>query len=287
MPGKTATTSLIAGFPVPQNPADQQFIRFNFATLQWEFVAAPGGETNLGANVGAGTGLVFRDKTGVTLNFKSLLQGTNMTITNNANDITIATLAEINLAANVGAGVGLVFRDKTGVTLNLKSILAGANITVTNNANDITIAATGAASNTFARVVKKIDETVNNSSAFQDDDELVIALNANKVYFGALFLYMNSNATADFKWLVTLPAGATAEYSTGSWDALSLMSLVDMTASTVLAGLAANFMIAIPFRIIVAGTAGNIQLRWAQDVANVSDTKVLQGSCMVLYEELP
>lgn len=52
------------------------------------------GEANTGANVGAGTGLSFRDKTGVTLNFRSLLAGLNIGITNNANDITIAfTLA--------------------------------------------------------------------------------------------------------------------------------------------------------------------------------------------------
>lgn len=48
------------------------------------------GEINTGDNVGAGSGLIFRDKTGVTLNFKTLLQGSNITITNNADDITIA-----------------------------------------------------------------------------------------------------------------------------------------------------------------------------------------------------
>ena len=53
------------------------------------FIGGGGGEVNLGANVGSGTGLVFRDKTGVTLNFKSLIQGANITLTNNANDIEI------------------------------------------------------------------------------------------------------------------------------------------------------------------------------------------------------
>ncbi len=42
-----------------------------------------------GANVGAGVGLVYRDKTSTTLNFKSLAQGSGITITNNADDITI------------------------------------------------------------------------------------------------------------------------------------------------------------------------------------------------------
>lgn len=53
-------------------------------------VPAGSGEANTGANVGAGTGLIFRDKTGVTINFKSLVQGANITLTNNADSITIA-----------------------------------------------------------------------------------------------------------------------------------------------------------------------------------------------------
>lgn len=45
----------------------------------------------LGANVGSGAGLIFRDKTGTTLNFKSLIAGSDIVITNNADDITIDT----------------------------------------------------------------------------------------------------------------------------------------------------------------------------------------------------
>jgi len=44
-----------------------------------------------GANVGSGAGLVFRDKTGTTLNFKSLIAGNDIVVTNNADDITIDT----------------------------------------------------------------------------------------------------------------------------------------------------------------------------------------------------
>ncbi len=44
-----------------------------------------------GANVGAGTGLVYLNKTGVTLNFRTLLDGQYTVITTNADDITIDT----------------------------------------------------------------------------------------------------------------------------------------------------------------------------------------------------
>jgi len=47
-----------------------------------------GGEANTASNVGAGDG-VFKQKTGVDLEFKSLIAGTNITLTPGTNDITI------------------------------------------------------------------------------------------------------------------------------------------------------------------------------------------------------
>lgn len=70
---------------------------------------AAGGEANDGANVGAGEGNVYRDKTGVTLNFKTLKQGTGVTITDNADEVEIAAagatdtrIISISFASNDG-----------------------------------------------------------------------------------------------------------------------------------------------------------------------------------------
>jgi hypothetical protein len=98
-----------------------------------------GGEVNTASNVGAGAGLVFKQKTGVDLELRSINAGTGVTVTNNASDITVATTAEANTASNVGTGTGLVFKQKTGVDLELKSIKSGTNVTVVNNVSDITI----------------------------------------------------------------------------------------------------------------------------------------------------
>jgi len=62
-----------------------------------------------GANVGIGTGLVFRDKVGNVLNFKTLQEGTGIVITDNPNEIVIATTATSTNVSNT-----LVSRDLSG-----------------------------------------------------------------------------------------------------------------------------------------------------------------------------
>ncbi len=63
--------------------------KFQFNGSAWvEFVKGTG-EANEMANVGVGTGLIFRDKLGVTFNIKSLIGGTGITVTDNSDDITI------------------------------------------------------------------------------------------------------------------------------------------------------------------------------------------------------
>jgi hypothetical protein len=51
-----------------------------------------GGEANTGANVGSGTGQVFKNKTGVTLNFRTLQAGPGITISQSTNEITLSSV---------------------------------------------------------------------------------------------------------------------------------------------------------------------------------------------------
>jgi len=102
------------------------------------------GEANTGTNVG-GEKEVYKDKVGTSLRFRTIKAGTNITVTENADDIEIAATGggsgETNTASNVGAGSD-VFKQKTGVDLEFKTLIGGTNVTLTENADDITITAT-------------------------------------------------------------------------------------------------------------------------------------------------
>jgi hypothetical protein len=92
------------------------------------------------ANVGTGTGLVYQSNTGGAVSLRSLLAGSNITIINNANDITIAATSsgEANTASNLGTGTG-IFSSKVGSDLQFKSLIAGSGTSITNTATEITI----------------------------------------------------------------------------------------------------------------------------------------------------
>lgn len=76
---------------VPPFPANNDGIKFNFATLQWELSPFGGaGEANTSSNVGAGLGWAL-PKVGVDLPFKSFIALAPLTIVSNPTNITIST----------------------------------------------------------------------------------------------------------------------------------------------------------------------------------------------------
>jgi hypothetical protein len=107
-------------------------------------IAGGAGEVNTASNLGAGSG-TFASKVGADLQFKSLVAGSNVSLSSTATEITIAATdtGEVNTASNVGASGTGVFYQKSGVDLQFKKLIAGTNVTITDNGTTITVDAAG------------------------------------------------------------------------------------------------------------------------------------------------
>ncbi len=97
------------------------------------------GEANTSSNTGPGVGLAL-PKNGIDLPFKSLVAGTNVTLTDNPDHVVIESqdTGEANTSSNAGTGVGLAL-PKNGVDLPFKSLVAGSNVTLIDAASTVTI----------------------------------------------------------------------------------------------------------------------------------------------------
>src|SRR5690554_5632501 len=118
-----------------------------YIKLNGDYVDITGsaGETITASNTSDGEGKIFKEKSGNDLIFKSIKAGSNITVTNNDNDVTIAGQGggETNTASNVGTGEGKVFKQKSGVDLQFKTLKAGNNIQITDTDSEIIIEASG------------------------------------------------------------------------------------------------------------------------------------------------
>jgi len=147
--------------------------------------------------------------------------------------------------------------------------------------------ATGLKWNTSARLanvtVKSADETVNNSTTLQNDNDLKQALGTNETWAFLLFIRSISNATADINFTMTGPGSSTLAFMRIGVDT-ALAPEVEVTGGGFMGGGSANTHMMIQGIIRTAGTSGDLQFQWAQAVANVSDTKVLQYSTLLAWK---
>lgn len=98
------------------------------------------GEANTASNVGSGAG-PFRAKAGVDLEFRSVNGAGSVSVTQNANDITVSG-SGLTTGSGLGSGEQ-VYGYKQGSALRFRSLVAGSNVTLTSGSDSITIASTG------------------------------------------------------------------------------------------------------------------------------------------------
>ena len=133
------------------SPADGDLLTWNATTQSFQNSASlPTALQTTASNKGAGNG-VFKQKTLQDLEFKSLVAGSNVTLTAGTDTITIATTASSNVTAgeNLGGGQG-PFAQISGTTMQFKEILATSPLSIVAGANSITISSSAEANTNTA-----------------------------------------------------------------------------------------------------------------------------------------
>lgn len=144
-------------------------------------------------------------------------------------------------------------------------------------------------------VHKTADESVTSSTTIQNDNHLLVSVAANTEYEIIVRLAVNGSAAADFKMAWTMPAGCTGQRFSRGPAVSSATSTADTTTRA--SGLTDNFTTEINYGVfstgqlsfveeilyvVTAGTAGVVQLKWAQNASSGTATTVVAGSYIVV-----
>jgi hypothetical protein len=142
-------------------------------------------------------------------------------------------------------------------------------------------------------VRKTANESVTSSATLQDDDHLLLQVAANAAYLLELFLVYDGATTGDIQIGFTFPAGATIDWTPGGLTTGATQQSGSVKLAHVSTGAgegvgavgtgAGNRVVARATGILqVAGTAGTLQLQWAQLASDATATTVLANSWMRL-----
>jgi Hemagglutinin repeat len=139
-------------------------------------------------------------------------------------------------------------------------------------------------------VIKGADETVTSSTTLQNDDALFLPVIANATYLFKCYLNFEggTGGSSDIKWQWGVPASATLRYD-GVYQRSDGTNIVGSTfiGTQTVAGRtqgAATLCGAImDGTLVMAGTAGNIQLQWAQNTSSGTGTIVHAQSYLALW----
>lgn len=147
----------------------------------------------------------------------------------------------------------------------------------------------------MAFVVKSVDESVVSSTTMQDDDQLVLNVNANTKYWVEGFVMYSALAAADVKTSYSGPSGAVFDWCPDSNTSAATATVGPVSRSLQGLGAAPSHgalenpagtpqpLVALHKGVLTVGaTAGQLRLRWAQLTTSTTAAKVLAGSCLMI-----
>jgi len=194
-------------------------------------------------------------------------------------------------------GRGIVVDPDKGVGVGPMNITTGKPPFFVDLDGKVTATSVSISGYTNKVVLKTVTETVNNSAVQQNDDALFFALAAGESWvFQMVLFYINPAAGAadNLDIAITIPAAAAMRWgvtalATGlgaaSYAGSSQFKTVGASGTELQLGTVQSDtlygMATIYGSVANGANAGNLQLTWAQNAANATDTQIIAGSYLV------
>jgi len=139
---------------------------------------------------------------------------------------------------------------------------------------------------TFARKVKTADQETDGDS-FIDDDELFVALTANKDYGFLLYSFWDPGNTDGSKQTFTLPSEAEGQWASGDWASSTQNNLTGLTSTVSQPALVGgDTFLPLAGYVKMGANAGNMQFQIAKTAdASPFEITIKRGSFLVVWEE--
>ena len=133
---------------------------------------------------------------------------------------------------------------------------------------------------------KTVSESINSSTALQNDDHLFVDLPAGQTWIidGFLRVVTTSNQP-DFKFAFTVPSGATmtAGFHVNENATNILAGALTVSGQSQTVDLTSNASSILIYKIMIVNgaNAGSFRIQWAQNTSNATDVTVLSGSFFI------
>jgi hypothetical protein len=137
-------------------------------------------------------------------------------------------------------------------------------------------------------VIKPTGQPVTSSTALVNDNDLVLPVAASASYLFECVVSFTATSGGDLKWTWAVPAGASLLYQSlhneGGGTGLNNSAVSYSDANTVPAAGNGATVESVTMRgnLTLSSTAGNLQLRWAQNASNAGATTVRAQSHLSL-----
>jgi len=202
---------------------------------------------------------------------------------------------DIEIVASGTSGVSSISSDGGTDRSGDIDLIGGTNVTITDNADgSFTFAASGGGGSAKLDTViaKSADESVWNSATPQNDDDLYVALEINKTYQFEFVLVYGGNVNVDIDTEISTPTGATGAVAwhgiakgigdSDKWEAN--FQSQNSLAGNKRHGTRSEQSMSIKGVVFMSTTSGNLQLKWAQDNAGLSNVTIRKGSYLKVRE---